>query len=95
MQIKVSVIIPVFNAAEHLRQCLDSVLHQTLREIEIICVDDGSTDGSLEILQEYATGDMRVRLMQHPGTQISGGSGAINKGLQAACGEYVIILNIL
>ncbi len=93
MQIKVSVIIPVFNAAEHLRQCLDSVLHQTLREIEIICVDDGSTDGSLEILQEYATGDMRVRLMQHPGTQISGGSGAINKGLQAACGEYVIILN--
>ena len=51
---KVSVIIPVYNAEAYLRQCLDSVVNQTLREIEIVCVDDGSTDESAEILKEYA-----------------------------------------
>ena len=51
---KVSVIIPVYNVEEYLRECLDSVVNQTLKEIEIICVDDGSTDNSLEILKEYA-----------------------------------------
>ena len=50
--IKVSIIIPVFNTSKYLRQCLDSVISQTLHEIEIICIDDGSTDGSLEILKE-------------------------------------------
>ena len=50
--IKVSVIIPVYNVENYLAQCLDSVIYQTLKEIEIICVDDGSTDKSYEILQE-------------------------------------------
>ena len=50
---KVSVIIPVYNVEDYLRQCLDSVINQTLKDIEIICVDDGSTDKSLEILHEY------------------------------------------
>ena len=54
MEIKVSVIIPVYNAEEHLRQCLASVMDQTLKEIEIICVNDGSKDSSLQILKECA-----------------------------------------
>ena len=51
---KVSVILPIYNVSAYLRQCLDSVVNQTLRELEIICVDDGSTDNCLEIVREYA-----------------------------------------
>ncbi|MDO5449142.1 MAG: glycosyltransferase family 2 protein, partial [Clostridia bacterium] len=50
---KVSVIVPVYNKGPYLRECLDSLVHQTLRDIEILCVDDGSTDESPEILREY------------------------------------------
>ena len=57
--IKVSVIMPVYNAEKYLRKCLDSVITQTLREIEIICVDDGSTDDSKTILEEFAKADSR------------------------------------
>ncbi|MBR6409434.1 MAG: glycosyltransferase family 2 protein [Alphaproteobacteria bacterium] len=59
---KVSVVMPVYNVEDYLRQCLDSVINQSLKEIEIICVDDGSTDGSLEILKEYASKDKRITL---------------------------------
>ena len=52
MAVKVSVIIPVYNVEKYLRECIDSILNQTLRDLELICVDDGSTDGSLEILHE-------------------------------------------
>ena len=52
MSVKVSVILPVYNVSEYLRQCMDSIVGQTLKDIEIICVDDGSTDDSLEILKE-------------------------------------------
>lgn len=67
---KVSVIIPVYNVEEYLRECLDSVVNQTLKEIEIICVDDGSTDKSLEILKEYAKKDNRISVFaqSHIGT---------------------------
>ena len=61
-KIKVSVIIPVYNVEKYLRECLDSVINQTLRDIEIICINDGSTDGSLEILEEYAKKDKRIRM---------------------------------
>ena len=59
----VSVIIPVYNAAEFLKDGLNSLLKQTLREIEIICVDDGSTDGSLVILKEFEKADARIRVI--------------------------------
>ena len=60
---KVSVIIPVYNAAEFLQQGLDSLLGQTLRDIEIICVNDGSSDKSLEILKEYEKKDSRIKVI--------------------------------
>ena len=86
----VSVVIPVYNIAPHLRQCLDSVVAQTLTELELICVDDGSTDESPSILAEYASQDDRITVV----TQANGGPGAArNAGLDRASGEYVIFLD--
>ena len=70
--LKVSVIIPVYNAEAYLRQCLDSVVNQTLKDIEIICVDDGSADFSTVILNEYAAKDARINIF----TQVNSGQGA-------------------
>ena len=87
---KVSVIIPVYNAEKYLRECLDSVVNQTLRDIEIICVDDGSTDGSLGILREYEAKDNRVKVL----TQQNINAGAArNHGLECASGEYLSFLD--
>ena len=69
---KVSVIIPVYNVEEYLRECLDSVVNQTLKEIEIICVDDGSTDNSLEILKEYAKKDNRISVLTQENFELNG-----------------------
>ena len=60
---KVSIVIPVYNTAEYLPECIESIRRQTLKEIEIICVDDGSTDGSSDILDEYALRDDRIRVI--------------------------------
>ncbi len=87
---KVSVIIPVYNVEQYLRECLDSVVNQTLKEIEIICVDDGSTDKSLDILLEYAKKDNRITVLKqenlHAGV-------ARNAGLAVARGEYLSFLD--
>lgn len=89
-QIKVSVIIPVYNAEDYIHQCLDSLLQQTLKEFEIICVDDGSTDNSLQILQYYEKLDSRI-IVKH---QANKGAGAArNVGLQFAKGEYLSFLD--
>ena len=86
----VSVVIPVYNIAPHLRRCLDSVLGQTFQEIEVICVDDGSTDESPAILAEYASRDNRISVL----TQANSGPGvARNTGLAKATGEYLIFLD--
>ena len=58
---KISVIIPVYNVEKYLSQCLDSIVNQTLKEIEIICVNDGSTDSSLEILEHYAKNHSQIK----------------------------------
>ena len=87
---QVSVVIPVHNMEQHLRQCLDSVAGQTLRELEIICVDDGSTDASPEILAEYAHRDSRFRIIRQ---ENSGPGAARNAGLAQAAGEYLIFLD--
>lgn len=90
MKPKVSVIIPVYNAGKYLRQCLDSVVNQSLREIEVICVDDGAADSSPEILADYAAGDRRIQVI----TQENCGPGmARNRGLSAARGKYIIFLD--
>ena len=83
---RVSVIIPVYNVAPYLRQCLDSVVNQTLRDIEIICVDDGSTDGSAAILAEYAAKDPRVKVLTREHTNAGA---ARNAGMAVATGEYL------
>lgn len=88
--IPVSVIIPVYNPGKYLRTCLDSVLQQTLKNIEVICVDDGSTDGSLDILRAYEKSDPRVRVI----TQQNSGAGiARNHGMRYANGEYIVFLD--
>ena len=87
---KISVIIPVYNAEKYLPQCLDSICNQTLSDIEIICIDDGSTDNSPEILQRYAAADKRFIIIN----QKNAGAGAArNKGLDIACGEYLSFLD--
>ena len=86
---KVSIIIPTYNVKPYLRECLDSVVGQTLKDIEILCVNDGSTDGSLEIIEEYARKDDRIIVISGS----NGGYGkAMNKGLHQATGEYIGIV---
>ena len=87
---KVSVIMPVYNVEKYLRQCMDSVVNQTLRDIEIICVDDGSTDGSLEILMEYAAHDSRITVLRQQNMRAGA---ARNAGLAIARGEYLSFLD--
>ena len=86
---KVSIILPIYNVSQYLRECLDSVTGQTLKDIEIICVNDGSTDDSLDIIQEYAAKDQRIVIITGP----NGGYGkGMNKGLDRATGEYIGIV---
>ena len=87
---KVSVVVPIYNVAPYLRQCLDSVASQTLRDIEVVCVDDGSDDGSAEIAEEYAAADGRFRVIRQ---QHAGVGAARNKGLSLARGEYIYFLD--
>ena len=87
---KYSVIIPVFNADDYLRQCLDSVLCQTEQAIEVICVDDGSTDGSLGILNDYSNADSRVVVLHQ---ENRGGGSARNLGIGVARGKYLSFLD--
>lgn len=84
---KVSVIIPVYNTEKFLRKCLDSVCNQTLQDIEIICINDCSTDGSLEILREYARKDNRIKLIEL--LENCGAAKARNIGIDIAHGEYI------
>lgn len=87
---KVSVVIPVYNCEKYLRECLDSVINQSLRDIEIICVDDGSTDNSHDILLEYQKKDNRITVL----FQTNQGAGAArNQGLDIARGEFVAFLD--
>ncbi|MBR3389562.1 MAG: glycosyltransferase [Prevotella sp.] len=88
---KVSILVAVYNAEKYLRKCLDSLLEQHLREIQIICVDDASTDSSRDILDEYALRDNRVEVIALP--ENVGQARARNRGLQVAKGEYVCFLD--
>lgn len=88
--IKVSVIIPVYNSEGYLRQCLDSIIGQTLLDIEIICIDDGSTDDSVKILKEYEKKDYRIIVLNQKNL---GAGAARNKGMAIARGNYLCFLD--
>ena len=85
----VSVIIPVYNVEKYLRECLDSVVNQTLRDIEIICVNDGSTDSSLKILEEYASKDSRIKIISR---ENKGYGFSVNEGIDSSHGRYIGII---
>ena len=86
---KVSVVVPCYNVEKYLHQCLDSIVDQTLKDIEIICVNDGSTDSTLSIIQEYMAKDERVKVIDKP----NGGYGqSMNMGFDMATGEYIGIV---
>ena len=88
--VKVSVVIPVYNVEDYLVECLDSIVNQTLKDIEIICINDGSTDKSLDILNEYAKKDSRFKIF----SQENGGHAvATNKGIEIAKGEYLYLMD--
>lgn len=87
---KVSVVMPVYNTSAYISQCIDSLLNQTLTDIEIICVDDGSTDNSVEIINSYMQKDSRVKLVQQKNCYAGV---ARNNGMKTACGKYIIFLD--
>lgn len=83
---KVSVIVPVYNVERYLENCLNTLVNQTLNDIEIICINDGSKDNSLNILRDFAAKDSRIKIIDK---QNAGLSAARNDGLKAATGEYI------
>lgn len=87
--VKVSIIMPAYNVQMFLAECMDSVIGQTLKDIEIICVDDGSSDSTGEILDKYAGADSRIKVIHKANT---GYGNSMNVGLDAATGEYVGII---
>ena len=85
-----SVILPVYNVEKYLERCLNSILGQTLADIEVVCVNDGSTDNSEEIIKEYLQKDSRIKLINQPN---NGAASARNTGIEAARGDYILILD--
>ena len=86
----ITIIVPVYNSEPYLPTCLNSIINQSYRDIEIICIDDGSTDNSLKILQQYAKHDNRIKIMHNKN---KGVSFARNMGLDVAKGEYVLFVD--
>ncbi|MBQ1387592.1 glycosyltransferase [Candidatus Saccharibacteria bacterium] len=86
---KVSIVVPIYNVEKYLRECLDSILAQTLKDIEIIAIDDGSPDNCGKIIDEYAKKDKRLKAIHQKN---SGYTTAVNKGIQLAKGEYIGII---
>lgn len=91
-KIKISVIIPVYNCESYLEKCIRSVLDQTLQETEIICIDDGSTDQSVRILENLEKKESRISVLRQKN---KGAGSARNRGIRAAKGKYVAFLALL
>lgn len=87
--VKVSIIVPIYNEEKYLEECLESILNQTLKEIEIICVNDGSTDSSKAIIDKYAFKDPRIKAIHK---ENAGNGNTMNCGLAEATGEYIGIV---
>ena len=87
---KISIIVPIYNSERYLRECIESVIGQSFADMELVLVDDGSTDSSPDICSEYAAVDGRIKVV----TQPNGGlSAARNKGIDAASGEYLFFID--
>lgn len=86
---KISILIPCFNVEKYIRECLESVVNQTIKEIEIICINDGSTDQTLPILEEYAKHDKRIKIIDKTN---SGYGDSMNQALDVAKGKYIGIV---
>lgn len=89
-QLLISIIVPVYNVEKYLPQCLDSLINQTYQNIEIICVNDGSLDNSKNILEEYASGDRRIKIINQNN---QGLSAARNTGMRVASGKYLMFVD--
>ena len=89
MKPKVSILVPCYNVEKYLPQCLDSIVNQTLKDIEIILINDGSTDSTLAIIKKYAKGDKRIKIIDK---ENEGYGKSMNRGLDAATGEYIGIV---
>lgn len=88
-EILVSILVPVYNTSKYLKKCIESIINQTMKNIEIICINDGSTDNSLNILQEYAQKDNRIIIINKKNT---GYGNSMNLGLMRAKGKYIGIV---
>ena len=88
---QISVLVAVYNSEKYLRECLDSLVGQTLTDIEIICIDDASTDSSLSILKDYAANDSRIKILQN--TENIGQAASRNKGIEIAKAPYICYLD--
>lgn len=86
---KISILVPVYNVEKYLKECLDSIINQTIKDIEIICINDGSTDNCHKILEEYGQKDNRIKIINK---QNSGYGDSMNKGMELATGEYIGII---
>ena len=89
MEISVTVLVPVFNVESYLVECMDSIINQKIKNIQIICINDGSTDSSLEILKKYASLDQRIKIINKKN---EGYGKALNDGFAIATGEYIAIV---
>ena len=87
---KVSVIVPIYNAEKYLAQCIESIIHQTHRDLQILLINDGSTDGSLSIAQEFALRDSRIEIHTQPN---QGQGAARNNGMKYATGEWIAFVD--
>lgn len=88
-QTKISILVPCYNVERFLPQCLDSIVGQTLKDIEIICINDGSTDTTLDIIKQYAAKDKRIKIIDK---ENEGYGKSMNRGLEAATGQYIGIV---
>ena len=88
-QPKVSILVPCYNVEKYLPECLDSIIDQTLKDIEIICINDGSTDSTLKIIKQYAKKDKRIVVIDK---ENEGYGKSMNRGIDAATGEYIGIV---
>ena len=89
-EIKVSVVIPVYNTEKYVREAVESIMNQTLRELEIIIINDGSTDNSLQVVEELAAADSRIQVYSQTN---QGGSVARNAGIARAYGKYIYFMD--